>query len=367
MKTTLSKPRTTALLFFIAIIPLLTISQKPYEIGFKTTVKSEVLKDSREIYISLPKSYNDTLYSPRKYPVLYFFDGDTHFENLVAQRNWLTRNLYATMPEIILVGIPQKDRTNELTPTQMATPEEWKRADFSTSGGNGTFMQFIEDELKPYMQANYRTNGFEILSGHSFGGLAAISCFINTPHFFDAYIAIDPSMWWDNEILLRTMAGDWITPAHKGKILFVAKANDPGSGEEHHNGLVALNKKLEDLKENANYLWKYEYYDKEDHGSVVIPAEYDAFRFVFEGYQMPVKEVLKNPKLLDGHYQGISKKLGYTVLPNEALIDQLAKVCIRQESYKQAAQLYLKNTKLYPQSEHAKKSYHRFLKKYIHK
>ncbi|MCG1035318.1 alpha/beta hydrolase [Polaribacter sargassicola] len=340
-----------------------TFAQEKINIGEKINITSTILDDTRELYISLPKSYGDTIYDQKKYPVLYFFDGDSHFENLVAQRNWLTRNLYATMPEIILVGIVQKDRTKELTPSKMETPKEWKRANFSTSGGNGKFMSFIENEVKPMVDKNYRTNGFEILSGHSFGGLATINCFVNTPNLYDAYIAIDPSMWWNNTSILKTMDGNWMTKNHEGKILFVAKANDPGSGEEHHNALFALHKKLNDLKSSANFIWDYTFFDNEDHGSVVIPAEYDAFRFVFKGYQMPVKKAMKSPELLDSHYNQISKRLGYNVVPDEALVDQLAKVCIRQDLYKQAEELLLKNSKNYPNSANAQRSYMDFVEK----
>lgn len=339
-------------------------AQEKIEIGEKITLQSTILNDYRAIYISLPKSYNDTVYSKKHYPILYFFDGDSHFENLVAQRNWLTRNLYATMPEVILVGIRQKDRTNELTPTKIETPKEWKRANFSTSGGNEQFMQFIEEEVKPMINKKYRTNGYEILSGHSFGGLASMYCFINTPHLYDAYIAIDPSMWWDQNLLLNQIKDGWITPRHKGKILFVAKANDPGSGEEHHQALLAFHNQLNTYKSTANFEWKYQFYEGEDHGSVVVPAEFDAFRFIFDGYQMPVKQAMKTPNILDSHYQFISKRLGYSVIPEEAMMDQLAKVCIKQSMFKEAADLLLRNTEIYPKSPHALKSYANFLKKY---
>ena len=100
--------------FYILIYSILiqnkALAQEKISIGEKINISSKLLDNTRELYISLPKSYNDTIHSPKYYPVLYFFDGDSHFENLVAQRNWLTRNLYATMPELILVGITQNDR-----------------------------------------------------------------------------------------------------------------------------------------------------------------------------------------------------------------------------------------------------------------
>ncbi|QDO94454.1 alpha/beta hydrolase [Formosa sediminum] len=348
------------LICFFSILPQTTLAQEQLNIGEKITLKSQVLNATRTLYISLPKSYNDTTYSPKAYPVLYFFDGDSHFENLVAQRNWQTRNLYATMPEVILVGIVQEDRTHELTPTKMETPASWKRANFSTSGGNPTFMTFIETEVKPLINNTYRTNGFEILSGHSFGGLATVNCFVNTPQFFDAYVAIDPSMWWNHTNILNHMQDQWITEAHQGKLLFVAKANDPGSGAEHHNANLALHDTLEALQDRANFRWDFKFYDNEDHGSVVIPAEFDAYRFLFKGYQMPVKTLMKQPELLAAHFTQISERLGYQVVPDEALIDEMANVCMRQDLYAQAEALLLKNSENYPNSAHAQSRYQNF-------
>ena len=73
---------------------------------------------------------------------------------------------------------------------------------------------------------------------------------------------------------------------------------------------------------------------------------------------------MKNPSLLDSHYDNISQRLNYTVVPDEALIDQLSKVCTKQELYREAAELLLKNSKNYPNSKAAKKSYENFIHKY---
>ncbi|SHI39392.1 hypothetical protein SAMN04488096_101423 [Mesonia phycicola] len=364
-------PQKISTILFIIFTIILShhsvLAQEKIKIGEKVILHSKKLNENRELYISLPKSYNNNIYSKKNYPVLYFFDGDSHFENLVAQRNWLTRNLYATMPEIILVGILQKDRTNELTPTHMETPEGWKRANFSTSGGNQKFMSFIEEEVKTFVDKNYRTNGFEILSGHSFGGLSTVNCFINTPELYNAYIAIDPSIWWDNTTVLNNLEENCVTKKHQNKLLFIAKANDAGSGEEHHQAILAFHDILKNLATPTNFNWQFKLYENEDHGSVVVPAEYDAYRFIFEGYQLPVKKAMKNPQLIDTHYQKISSRLGYAIIPDEALIDQLANVCIKQGLYTQAEKLLLKNSKNYPQSKSAQSKYKKYQKEKLNK
>ena len=353
--------RTPIFLFLSMALHHVCYGQETIAIGEKSRIHSELLDMDREIWIGLPKGYGDTVYSKKAYPVLYFFDGDSQFETFVAQRNWLSRNLYSALPEFILVGILHRDRARELTPTAMETPENWKRANFSTSGGNGKFMQFVEDELKPHIDRTYRTNGFEILSGHSFGGLAVAHALIERPDSFDAYIAMDPSVWWDDNGLLKHMGDSWYGPQYDGKIFFLAKADDPGSGDHHHSAILEFHEKLRAIGEDKKLDWKYHFYQGEDHGSVLVPSVFDALRFIFKGYQMPVKAAMKDPGLLHGHFDALSKRLGYTVMADERLIDEMARVCVRQSLFKQAAELLALNLKNYPDSPHAQKRHREFI------
>ena len=96
---------------------------------------------------------------------------------------------------------------------------------------------------------------------------------------------------------------------------------------------------------------------------MVVPAEYDALRFIFGGYQLPVKALLNDASLLDGHFDALSKKLGYAVIPDEKMVDDLAKVCERQGSLDEAKELLHRNTQYYPNSVRAKKRYAGFVEK----
>ncbi len=340
---------------------LITVGQKAISIGTKHQMRSTLLNEERDFWISLPASYNDSVYSLTNYPVCYFFDGNTHFKNLVANRDWLASGLYASMPEIILVGIIQKDRTNELTPTAMKTPEEWKRADFSTSGGYSMFMDFIEQELKPMIDSTYRTNGYEILMGHSFGGLATAYTFVHSPERYDTYVAIDPSIWWDDALLLKQLETDWNPTSHQNKTFFLAQAGDEGAGDEHHNAIQEFNQKLNHLNNQNSFSYHYTFYPDDDHGTVVVSAEYAALRSIFNGYQLAVKHVMKDPSLIDNHYKTVSKNLGYTLSPPEWLLDKMATICEQQELHLQAEELLYKATIYYPESKHAQERYKEFM------
>jgi len=316
-------------LYFSTLL-LLTIlnlnAQEPIIIGDKLKIESLIMEDSRDIWISLPKDYNKKI----KYPVCYFFDGEGHFENLVAQTRRLSEGLYASVPDIILVGIIQKDRTNELTPSKVQTPNQWKRAGFSTSGGYDRFFKFLQTELKPYINNNYSTNNYEILIGHSFGGLAVMQTWLHYPDSFNAYISIDPSMWWDNEKLLNQIKQTKNFSIQNTKVLFLAKASDVGSGPEHHDAIKSTNNTIDSIFNLSKDRYKYNFYSEEDHGTVVVPAEYDGLRFIYNGFQIPVKTILKDPSLFMVHYKSISEKMGYEINPSIKTINRFIEVAKRQ-------------------------------------
>lgn len=73
---------------------------------------------------------------------------------------------------------------------------------FPTSGQADRFLDFLEKELIPHIDRNYRTYPHRIIAGWSFGGLLATHALIHRPEIFDAYLAISPSLWWDEELLL---------------------------------------------------------------------------------------------------------------------------------------------------------------------
>ena len=70
------------------------------------------------------------------------------------------------MPEVIVVGVTNTDRTRDLSPS--------RDPNFPTSGGADRFLDFFEKELVPFVESGYRTAPFRIFAGHSAGGLFAL-------------------------------------------------------------------------------------------------------------------------------------------------------------------------------------------------
>src|SRR5882724_7629296 len=83
----------------------------------KLTIKSSVLGEDRIILVRTPPGYEK---SKLAYPVLYMTDGDAHIGHTASTIEFLSRN--GRMPEMIVVGITNTDRTRDLTPTKATGP-----------------------------------------------------------------------------------------------------------------------------------------------------------------------------------------------------------------------------------------------------
>lgn len=159
---------------------------------------SETICDTFTINVALPKNYNP---KDKKYPVLYLTDANVFF-GIVAETSWLLQ-YGKEIPEIIIVAIGYPDdkkhltlRNRDLTPTPDEQPE--------TTGKALDFLEFISNELKPFIAENYSVNTSDsILAGDSFGGLFALYVLFNKPEEFQKYIIGSPSIYWDNSVILE--------------------------------------------------------------------------------------------------------------------------------------------------------------------
>ena len=88
-----------------------------------------------------------------------------------------------------------------------------------------SFNDFLENELIPYIDKTYPTTTYRTYVGHSFGGLAVVNTLFTRPHLFDNYVAIDPSLWWDDQVLLKKAKSKFEETEFKNKALYIGIAN----------------------------------------------------------------------------------------------------------------------------------------------
>jgi predicted alpha/beta superfamily hydrolase len=239
---------------------------------------SKLLKQDRQLYIHLPKL--DSAEANKPLPTLYLLDGENHFHFVSAYIEYLRH--WKVIPPLIVVGIISANRVKDLTPINSVINFNGKvDSAYKTSGGNEPFLNFIQHELMPYMEANYKTSSYKILAGHSFGGITTINCMLTRPALFDAYIAISPSLWFANKFILQLANEKLPTLSMANKKLFYSTGNEGGSFKPD---LLAFDKLItQDSLKNFEHLYKY--YPNESHMTEPIPAYYDALRFIYKDWK----------------------------------------------------------------------------------
>lgn len=361
-----------AFLFFLILLHIQTNAQNSNKIilGNIDTVDSKILGEKRPIWVYVPNTIGLNIYGKKQYPVIYLLDGDAHFYSVVGMTQQLSRvNGNTLCPEMIVVGIPNTDRTRDLTPTHINGQEPFIDSVSSiNSGGGEKFITFIEKELMPYIESKYPTEPYKMLIGHSFGGLTVMNTFTHHNKLFNSYVAIDPSMWWDNQKLLKETKQALTENNFKTTSLFLAIANTMEEGMDtarvkkdisastlHIRSILDLNTALNQTKQNQ-LKFNSKYYKDDDHGSVPLIASYDALHFIFDFY--PLK--LSNKELLDSsltivnkieqHFKTLSLKMGYEQFPSEDMINLLAYGSLANKNYAKAGYLFKMNVKNFPKS-----------------
>ena len=159
-------------------------------------LQSEIANQEYELLIKLPTGY---AHSDKIYPVIYFLDAQWDFPLMVST---IGQSYYdGFIPDAVLVGIqwggenpnPSVLRERDFTPSHMA--------DVNNSGGAAKFLQFIKQELIPFINTEYRTNDNRVLMGSSYGGLFTLYALFNEPNLFNGYIPTSSASAWDNNLL----------------------------------------------------------------------------------------------------------------------------------------------------------------------
>ena len=265
----------------------------------KLTIKSNVLGEDRVILVRTPQGYET---NKRAYPVLYMTDGDAHLAHTSSTIEFLARN--GRMSEMIVVGIPNTDRTRDLTPTKATGPNA---AQFPTAGGADNFLKFIETEVIPEIEKRYRVQPYRVLAGHSLGGLFTIHTLVSRPELFNAYVAVSPSLQWSDDATLKRAEEFFKTRKELHATLFTSLGNESGDiGKDFELFKTILAK-----NQIKGFEWEAQQMTDEDHGSVVLRSHYFGLRKVYEGWQMPrdpeTGAVAGGLKAADEHYKWLSE------------------------------------------------------------
>jgi predicted alpha/beta superfamily hydrolase len=340
--------RTLRLLFsFVVLLMISSVALAQPATGTvkRLTIKSTVLGEDRVVLVRTPAGYENNKVS---YPVLYMTDGDAHMGHTASTIEFLTRN--GRISDLIVVGVTNTDRTRDLTPVKSTNKNAAGELQFPTSGGADNFLKFFQTELIPEIEKQYRVQPYRIFAGHSLGGLFAIHAMIAKPGLFNSYVAVSPSLQWENAEELKR-AEDFFKNQKEMKVtLFVSIGNEPGPiGESFDKFKEMLSKtNIKDFE------WQAERMADEDHGSVVLRSHYFGLRKVYQDWQAPRDPasgaVSGGLKGAEEHYKKLSERFGYSIPVPENLINQIGYEYLFEGKSDDAIATFKTNVERYPGS-----------------
>jgi len=359
----------------LVIFFLISITQIQAQINNsvkKDSIFSNTFNEYKKIWIQLPENYNPN--SSEKYPVIYILDGGVMLNTLETVYN----NYWGHyLPHMILVGISNStNRTRDLTTSQIKMR---RGAEFDQeTGGADKFTEYITKELIPYVDKTYPTTSYRTLIGHSYAGLFTVNMLINHTKFFKNYIAIDPSLDWDNQKLLKQAKEKLTSENFKGKSLFVSMA-----AEQLHmmDESVTINNLMENTSEftlfprsimefsnfaeahkenDLNFTWKI--YPEDLHGTVPLPSIRDGLIFLFKWFQFKNPPKYNNPEttvaelteLLIDQAKIYSENFGYAVPPMvEELFNGYGYMNLQMGAPEKAKLFFEMGVKYYPKNSNS--------------
>jgi predicted alpha/beta superfamily hydrolase len=243
-----------------------TATKAAASLGDTFTIDSRILGERRVINVYVPPGYAKTT---ERYPVLYMPDGGMaeDFPHIAGTVDVSIKN--AVIRPVIVVGVENTERRRDLVPATVV-PEEQKAA--PRAGGSAKFRAFLRDELRPAINARYRTSAETAIVGESAAGLFVVETLLLEPTLFDHYIAADPSVWWNEQHLVQQSyrLASWTAGS---KTLYVATSRDQPEGLEQLATAIRIYA--------PPIAWMHEPMPDEGHGTIFPTAALRGIRRAF--------------------------------------------------------------------------------------
>ena len=239
----------------------------PLTIGETFTIQSKVLGEVRRINVYTPPVGG----AAKPLPVIYMPDGGIAEDFLHVAGLVQVSAGNGTMQPCVLVGIENTERRRDMTgPTTVEADKKIA----PRVGGSAAFRRFIRTELMPAIEKRYRTTDDKAIVGESLAGLFVVETLLLEPDLFDTYIAFDPSLWWNDEDLIKTGAERVRKVSDRPRTLYLASSKDAGA-------LVTKFAAVLRAHAPAALRWKHAAMTEESHATIYHPAALNAFRQLF--------------------------------------------------------------------------------------
>ncbi|CAB3654754.1 alpha/beta hydrolase [Achromobacter pestifer] len=179
------------------------------------------------------------------YPVIYMLDGNAVFESLARTTSALPPGARL---QAVVVGIGYEDaerfnvtaRSYDYTPPSpgadapRGSPRDPDARGWAKPGGGADrFLAILQQRIQPLVERRYRVDaGNRTLYGHSYGGLFALHVALSRPQAFKHYVAASPSIWWNGQFILQSLAHPAAVPEPGVEVTVMAGEEAQGRDDQ---------------------------------------------------------------------------------------------------------------------------------------
>jgi len=317
----------------ITLIVQMSFSQKSTETvrdNFREfTLKSETLQREIIILIWLPNDYDS---NNENYGVHYVIGGENRFEYYVGAYNYFS--LTGDFPKSIIIrAIPNPSFNNNFQEIEKAN----------------SFVSYLQNELFPYIDKEYRTNSFRSLWGQSNSGTFTLYCFLKNPDLFTAYFMSAP-YGLENVKISDIEKIDANSQYSKYLYMSFGTEDDKGQLEQYSNF-----KKNIDSGQFKNLIFNLDILDSENHQSIILRNIPDALQAFYSDTEYMIKNYGSfQIEALKKHYSEMSQKYGFEIKAPEEKLTGLAFQMYRRKHYQKAENILLYCIEIYPETKSVK-------------
>ncbi|MCP5054901.1 MAG: hypothetical protein GY940_47485 [bacterium] len=321
---------------FIYLILLFCLAGLPNEAGTissksQSQVQSKILNEKRDLLVHLPHDYENNQLT---YPVLYVLDGEWIFDYAAGAVTFLSGDLAGRIPGMIVVGIPNTDRTRDLTVSS------------NTSGGvpgHVNFIKFIEEEVIPFVDKNYRTNRHKVFYGWSSGANICLWMLFTKPYLFDGYIASGTGI---GKRTCQFAEKEFKKHSFKNKFLF---ANTEEETPIRVKGLNLLSGLLEKSAPEG-LKWKCKVMKGDNHTAVLAKGLYAGLEFIYSDWKIPLDIAAKGGESVKSYYKELGKTYNFEITIPEGALSDAAVSLFQQDKVDKAIEILKLGLKEHPGS-----------------
>ncbi len=305
------------------------------------TIESSNLSEQRTVVVQLPKSYQT--HPNKRYPVIYRLDGAGNLPLINAVLERLQQNDQA--PEVIVVAIESTNRLRDFYPTVNKEPQ----GPVGEGGGAAKFLAFVEQELMPLVNNQYRTHDYRVIAGASAAGVFALYAMQAEPELFQAHIAYSPAVWWNYGAPAKSL-NTFVTKAKSiNSYVYMNIGEEAGIMRERYDDMqqTMQNSKVQNLR------FKSDAFAGVSHNLTSAAGAFNAYHGLFLSKHMPLSALGDDVSSIDAYYQRLSQQWGEQIAPPDRAVRMLGYSLTDNQQFERAIEVFKYNIKNYPKSAYA--------------